>query len=73
MIPFFFISAFVEGQSNFDPQTVMLFAGGFSLIFFPIMALVQGIGLTFMKSTYTLIYLRLTKSQDVSPVLETSD
>ena len=75
MIPFFFLQAFMESQSNFEPRTMMLFMGGFGLIFFPIMALVQGVGITFMKSAYTLVYLRLTKPQDdaPAPVLETSE
>jgi len=51
----------------------MWIMGGFSLIFIPVMALVQGIGLTFMKSVYTLVYLRLSKPQDIAPVLGTSE
>jgi len=75
MSPFFFIPFFAD-SGNFDmtPRTMMLIMGGFSLIFLPIMALVQGIGITFMKSVYTLVYLRLTKPQDNAPVvLETSE
>lgn len=70
MLPFFFIPFFMDsGMTDFTPRTMMLFMGGFSLLFIPVMALVQGIGLTFMKSTYTLVYLRLTKSQDNAPVV----
>jgi hypothetical protein len=43
---------------------MMLFMGGFSLLFIPVMGIVQGFSLTFMKSAYTLVYLRLTKPQD---------
>ncbi|HAV76604.1 MAG TPA: hypothetical protein DCX53_04540 [Anaerolineae bacterium] len=70
MMPFFFIPLFMDsGMSNFDPRTMMLFMGGFSLIFFPVMAFVQGIGITFMKSTFTLVYLRLTKPQANAPAV----
>jgi len=74
MSPFFLIPFFMDsGASDFNPRTMMLFMGGFSLFFIPVMALVQGITLTFLKSTYTLVYLRLTKSQDNAPVvLETN-
>lgn len=70
MSPLFLIPFFMDsGMSEFNPRTMMLFMGGFSLIFIPVMGIVQGITLTFMKSTYTLVYLRLTKSQDNSPVV----
>lgn len=74
MSPFFFIPFFLDsGISQINPRTMMLFMGGFSLIFFPVMAFVQGIGITFLKTTYTLVYLRLTKPQDNAPiVLETT-
>lgn len=72
MSPFFFLPFIMDsGVSEFNPRTMMMFMGGFSLLFFPVMALVQGIGITFLKTTYTLVYLRLTKPQDnVSVVLE---
>ncbi|HKJ37731.1 MAG TPA: hypothetical protein VJ972_03070, partial [Anaerolineales bacterium] len=61
MSPFFLIPFFMDsGMTDFNPRTMMLFMGGFSLLFIPVMALVQGITLTFLKSTYTLVYLRLT-------------
>ena len=70
IFPFVFVPVFLipilldNGMTDFNPRTMMLFMGGFSLIFIPVMGLIQGITLTFMKSTYTLVYLRLTKSQD---------
>jgi len=74
MSPLFFIPFFMDnGSFDMTSRTMMLIMSGFSLIFFPIMALVQGIGLTFMKSVYALVYLRLTKPQDDAPVLETSE
>ena len=63
---FFFMGG---GQAELNPRTMMLFMGGFSLIFFPIIAFMQGIGITFMKSSFTLVYLRLTKPQDNAPVI----
>jgi hypothetical protein len=70
MSPLFLIPFFMEsGTSQFNPRTMMLFMGGFSLLFIPVMAIVQGFGLTFMKSAYTLVYLRLTKPQDNTPVV----
>jgi len=63
MMPFFFIPFFIENQQfEFTPQTMMLIMGAFAVLFIPIMALVQGITITFMKATYTLAYLRLTRS-----------
>ena len=70
MSPFFLLPFFMEsGMAEPSPRTIMLFMGAFSLIFIPVMALVQGIALTYMKSAYTLVYLRLTKSQDNTPVV----
>lgn len=70
MSPLFLIPILLDnGMTDFNPRTMMLFMGGFSLIFIPVMGLIQGITLTFMKSTYTLVYLRLTKSQDNAPVV----
>jgi len=70
MSPFFFIPFLMDsGQFDPSPRTIMLFMGGFSLLFFPIMALIQGIGITLLKSTYTLVYLRLTRSQENTPVV----
>lgn len=69
MIPFFFLPFFMEGSSGFDMRTVMLITGGFTLLLLPVMALVQGIGMTFLKTTYALVYLRLTKPRHEAPVV----
>jgi hypothetical protein len=70
MSPFFFFSFLMDGgQFDPSPRTMILFMGGFSLLFLPMMAFVQGIGITFLKSTYALVYLRLTKPQDNAPVV----
>jgi len=68
--PFFMDS----GQFEPTPRTMVLVMGGFSCILFPIMGFIQAIVLTFMKSTYTIVYLRLTKQQgNVPVVLETTE
>jgi hypothetical protein len=69
MLPFFSLPFFMEsGQFEPNPRMMALFMGGFSCIFFPVIAFIQGITITFMKSTYTIVYLRLTKPQDNAPV-----
>jgi hypothetical protein len=75
MTPFFFIPFFVEGgRAEFNPRTMILFMGGLGLLVIPVMAFIQGITITFLKSTYTLVYLRLTKQQDINAVvLETTE
>lgn len=68
MTPFFFFPFLMEGrQFDPNPHTISLFVGGFSLILFPVIALIQGITITFLKSTYTIVYLRLkgVKKTDV--------
>lgn len=69
MSPMFLIPFFLDGGTEFNPRTMMLFMGGFSSIFIPVMALVQGVMVTLLKSTYTLVYLRLTKPRDNAPVV----
>jgi len=60
MTPFFFFPFLMEG-GQFEPnlRTIMLFMGGFSLILIPVMAVIQGVTITFLKSTYTIVYLSL--------------
>lgn len=68
MTPFFIIPFLIQNQQfEINPQTMVWFVGAFVLLFIPVMALVQGISITFMKSTFTFVYLRLTKSQDNEP------
>jgi hypothetical protein len=67
MSPMFLIPFLMDSGTDFNPRTMMLLMGGFSLFFIPLMALIQGITVTFMKSTYTLVYLRLTRLQDDTP------
>jgi len=69
MSPMFLIPFLMDSGTDFSARTMMLFMGGFSLFFIPIMALIQGITITYLKATYTLVYLRLTKPQEDSPVI----
>ncbi|NWG34812.1 MAG: hypothetical protein HXY42_10240 [Chloroflexi bacterium] len=69
MVPLFFMPFFMQDASRFDVRTIMLITGGLTLLFIPVMALVQGIGMTFLKATYTLVYLRLTRNA-APPILE---
>ena len=69
MIPFFFFPFFIE-SNNFDPTIFALTMAGIMLVFFPLMALVQGVAITFMKSTYILAYLRLTQKPAAPIVTE---
>ena len=63
MLPFFFIPL-LFGSSDFDVQTFGLTMTGFMLLLLPVMALVQGVTITYMKSCYILVYLRLTRSSN---------
>lgn len=68
MVPFFFMPLFMQDPSGFDPRTMMLFMGGFMLLLLPVMALVQAVTITFLKATYALVYLRLTRSREDVPI-----
>lgn len=68
MVPFFFMPFFMQDPSGFDARTMMLFVGGFILLFLPVMALVQGVTITFLKATYALVYLRLTRPREETPI-----
>jgi hypothetical protein len=71
MIPFFFMPFFMQDMSSFDPRNMMLITGGFTLLLLPVMALVQGVSITFLKTTYAIVYLRLTRPRvDAPAVLE---
>ncbi|MEW6085571.1 MAG: hypothetical protein AB1607_13350 [Chloroflexota bacterium] len=60
MIPLFFFPFFLDSNS-FDPTFFGLAMGAYMLVLFPLTALVQGVAITFMKSAYVLVYLRLTR------------
>ncbi len=69
MFPLFFLPFFLE-SNNFDPTLFGIATTGYMLFLFPLMALVQGMTITFMKSTYTIVYLRLTGSPQTPVALE---
>jgi len=71
MLPFFFLP-FLMDSSFFDsgPRTLGLVMAGSMLILLPVMVLVQGVTITFMKSTYILVYLRLTRSPNAPLAVE---
>lgn len=69
MIPFFFFPFLISEPSQIETSMksfgwIML---AFSVILLPVMAFVQGVTITFMKSAYILVYLRLTRPSN-SPV-----
>ena len=69
MIPFFFLPFLFE-SSNFDSQTLGLSMTVFMILLMPVMALVQGVTITFMKATYIIVYLRLTRPSNTALTLE---
>ncbi|HLA07294.1 MAG TPA: hypothetical protein VJ022_07620 [Anaerolineales bacterium] len=71
MLPFFFIPFLIEGaQLESNMQLAGLILGAFGLILLAVLAFVQGVTITFMKSTYVLLYLRLTRPSDVLPEIQ---
>lgn len=69
MLPFMspmFAIPFLMDSGQFEPasRTMILLMGGFGCIFFPVMAFIQSVFMTFLKSAYTILYLRLTKSKN---------
>jgi hypothetical protein len=69
MIPFFFLPLVMGNlQESFDFQKFGWVMMGFSLVMLPFLALFQGIAMTFMKSAFMVIYLRLTRT----PVMQTA-
>jgi hypothetical protein len=68
MAPFFFLPLIVESsQTGFNFQVFGWILLAFSLVLLPILALVQGFSLAFMKSAFMIIYLRLTRSTVLQP------
>jgi hypothetical protein len=69
MVPFFFLPLFMENsQVEFSIRTFGLIMAVFSIFLLPIIAVVQGFSLTYMKSTFMLVYLRLTRSPKLQPL-----
>lgn len=70
-IPFFFFPFLMDGPSELKPQTILMVIGGLTMLLLPVLALVQGVGMTFLKAAYTLTYLRLTRPKaDAAPAGE---
>lgn len=67
MLPFSFAPLFVDGSTP-DIRSIMLMIGGVSLLMYPVMMLVQGIGVTFLKAAYAIAYLRLTRPKADVPI-----
>ena len=65
MAPLFFLPFFMEtSQIETSLRAFGWILAAFGVVFLPVMALFQGITITFMKSTYVLVYLRLTRNQE---------
>lgn len=69
MAPFFVIPfVFLEGEPNWTIISLSLLC---SVAFVPLMALINGWSMTFMKSAWVLTYLRLTRSPGApQPILQ---
>ena len=62
MVPFFFLPLIMGGDpSSLDPQGIGWVLLMISILFLPVLALIQGLSLTFMKSAFMILYLRLTR------------
>ena len=71
--PFFFLPLIADGSPlHIDFQGLGWILLLMSLIFLPLLALVQGISLTFMKSVFMIVYLQLTRSPTLQPVSQQS-
>jgi hypothetical protein len=71
MVPFFFLPFLIENsQIQFNAQLLGWIIGALSVILLPLIALIQGFSVTFMKSALMLVYLRLTRTPKVQPVLQ---
>jgi hypothetical protein len=71
IVPFFFFPFLIENsQIAFNTQWLVWIVTVFSIILLPLIALIQGLSLTFMKSAMMLVYLRLTRNPRVQPVLK---
>ncbi|MCC6300653.1 MAG: hypothetical protein IT314_15295 [Anaerolineales bacterium] len=72
MIPFFFFPILFTEPSQVESSFRMFgwIMLGFGAILFPLLALVQGVAITFMKSAYVLVYLRLTRPSNLPVPVE---
>lgn len=68
MTPSSFMPFFTDGSMP-DMRVIMLFIAGLTLLMFPLMLLVQGVGITFFKAAYAIAYLRLTRPKQADAPL----
>ena len=68
MIPMFFFMM-RSMQAGLDFNTIIRMQAVFGVVLLPLMALVQGFSLTYMKSAMMLTYLRLTRTAPSLPLL----
>jgi hypothetical protein len=65
MFPFFGVGMFAASSpSHLDSRIFPLIMLSFLCIFFPLMSVVQGVVMTFMKSSLALTYLRFTRNSE---------
>jgi len=69
MIPFVAIS-FSSLNSDANFQNMIWASVAFSLLFVPVVALVQGVSMTYLKSALVITYLRLTRSFELQPAAQ---
>ena len=68
LTPFFFLPLIIDNsQTGLNFQVLGWVLLVISLVLLPVLALVQGFSLTFMKSAFMIIYLRLTRSTVLQP------
>lgn len=71
LLPFLFLFLVIQSpQAGSDLQNLGWSMVGISLVLFTVLALVQGIAMTFIKSTYMVIYLRLTRTTELRTALQ---
>lgn len=71
LAPFFFLQIITQNPSmNIDVQSFGWVPMVLSLILLPIFAIIQGLSVTFMKSAYMIVYLRLTRPADLNATVQ---
>jgi len=68
MIPFMFFM-FTNMEAGMDFGNIIRIQAVFMVVLLPVMAFVQGVGLTYLRSALMVIYLRLTNPQNNAPAI----
>lgn len=69
MIPFFaFPFLMGNSQAEFSMRTFVLILAGVSIFLLPVMAIIQGFSLTYIKSAYMIVFLRLRREPTLAPL-----